>query len=269
MKIIKVIIASLLLIFITDAQTLSTRTEAGDSEAVIWYLGHCGFAVKTPNHFLIFDYVPWEPVPEKPSLSNGFIMPDEIKDLNILVFVTHSHSDHFNKSIFEWEKQIEKIEYFFGWDVETDISGVNKLIAPLGEYLSDELEVYTINSHHSGVPEVAYLVKVDGLVIYHGGDNRAEYKIDFPYLKTKTDFIDIVFTNSVALEGHHYTLQLFDLIDKFNPKAIYPQHALNEEKEDYNEFKKFYEAKGITTPIICAENRGDSFIYKNGITIKN
>lgn len=23
---------------------------------VIWYLGHCGYAIKTEHHFLIFDY---------------------------------------------------------------------------------------------------------------------------------------------------------------------------------------------------------------------
>ena len=24
--------------------------------ATVWYLGHCGYAVRTQNHFLIFDY---------------------------------------------------------------------------------------------------------------------------------------------------------------------------------------------------------------------
>jgi hypothetical protein len=28
----------------------------GPGEADIWYLGHCGYAVRTQNHFLVFDY---------------------------------------------------------------------------------------------------------------------------------------------------------------------------------------------------------------------
>ncbi len=234
-----------------------------DKKAVIWHLGHCGFAVETKNYFLIFDYVPWKPVPDKLELKKGFLNPLKLKK-KVRVFVSHSHSNHYNKVIYSWEKNISDIKYFFGWKAGNSEKH-NYLKAPRGSYKDKELEVYTINSHHSGVPESAFLVKVDNLVIFHGGDYKADYKNDFPYLKTKVDHIDFAIVNSVYDEGHHFTLQLIDLINIFKPKALYPQHALN----DYNDYKKFsdyYKSKGFNVRILCPEKRGDKFIYKNGTT---
>jgi len=37
------------------------------------------------------------------------------------------------------------------------------------------VEAYTINDHHDGVPEVAYLVETDGVVMYHSGDYVGRY----------------------------------------------------------------------------------------------
>lgn len=54
-------------------------------QAVIWYLYHSGWAVKTRNHLLIFDYT--EP-PERPterSIDFGSIGPAEIGGLNVEV----------------------------------------------------------------------------------------------------------------------------------------------------------------------------------------
>ena len=113
--------------------------------------------------------------------------------------------DHYNKVIYSWEKNISDIKYFFGWKAG-DSEKHNYLIAPRGYYKDKELEVYTINSHHSGVPESAFLIKVDNMVIFHGGDYKADYKNDFPYLKTKAEHIDFAFVNSVYDEGHHMTL---------------------------------------------------------------
>jgi L-ascorbate metabolism protein UlaG (beta-lactamase superfamily) len=85
----------------TDSPYL--KEALNDGEAYIWYLGHTGWAVKTKNHLLIFDYV-WVPrssdIPENPSLSDGYIDPAEIKDCSVFVFVSHSHGDHFDPAIF-------------------------------------------------------------------------------------------------------------------------------------------------------------------------
>ena len=66
-----------------------------DGESIIWSLGHCGYAVKTKSKLLIFDYHSYGSPPEKPSLANGYINLDEIKDLDIVVFVSHNHYASF------------------------------------------------------------------------------------------------------------------------------------------------------------------------------
>jgi len=102
--------------------------------------------------------------PEKPSLDTGWIDPKEIKDLKVRVFVSHSHDDHFDPVIFTWKEDVPNITYFFGWKAADDPSH-HYMVGPRAEYKSEDLEISTINSHHSGVPEVGWLVEVDGLAI--------------------------------------------------------------------------------------------------------
>ena len=140
-------------------------------EAIIWFLGHCGFAVKTKDYFLIFDYVEnflrnSYQQPDNPALSTGYINPEEIHNSKVFVFTTHEHGDHYDPIIFEWENHIPDIEYFFGWQASSSTQH-NYLIGPRAVWKNGDIEIYTINSNHSGIPEVAYLVKVDSLVIYH------------------------------------------------------------------------------------------------------
>jgi len=65
----------------------------------VWYLGANGWALQIENKLLIFDYQtetnPNPPQYDEPrNLDNGYINPEEIKDFDVYVFVTHSHFDH-------------------------------------------------------------------------------------------------------------------------------------------------------------------------------
>lgn len=55
----------------TTGHLLSRRL--ADNEAYIWYLRNSGWAVRTRNHFLVFDYVGSDAQPGSPSLSSGQI----------------------------------------------------------------------------------------------------------------------------------------------------------------------------------------------------
>jgi len=81
-----------------------------ENEALVWYLGHAGFAVKTKNHFLIFDYMGKREIPSHPGLANGAINPDEIKNEAVSVFVSHQHSDHYFRGIFDWKNSIQNMQ---------------------------------------------------------------------------------------------------------------------------------------------------------------
>jgi L-ascorbate metabolism protein UlaG (beta-lactamase superfamily) len=233
------------------------KKEQAEGEAYAWYLFHCGWAVKTSSKLLIFDYTRglWRYQVEPPvrSLSNGWINPEEIKDLDVYVFVSHSHHDHYDSTIFNWKDTIASITYFFGWS-EAAGQAYNNMVGPRATFVNDDIEVYTINSHHSGVPEVAYLVKTDDMAIYHGGDYNADYKADFAYLKTCTDDLDVAMMNDWCGDP------IMEPINNFNPKLILPGHFGAKEHEA-RKLPSCYEALGLSGEVKCARQRGDMFKY--------
>ena len=122
------------------------------------------------------------------------------------VFVTHSHSDHYDPAILEWDREGQRIEYFFGWEAG-DNPVHHYLVGPRATAEVDGMQIHTINSHHSGVPEVAYLVSVEGRWIYHNGDYLQDYIPDFQFLATLTDHMDLVFHAGVTNDEWQYTQQ--------------------------------------------------------------
>jgi L-ascorbate metabolism protein UlaG (beta-lactamase superfamily) len=251
----------------SPASAMSETPPAGG--AFVWYLGHCGYAVRTRHHLLIFDYQERrdgqqpKSKPTQPSLSNGWIDPCAIRDLQVRVFVSHSHDDHFDPVIFDWRASVPDIGYFFGWRAAEDPS-FHYLVGPRDELKTDGLEIATINSHHSGVPEVAWLVKVDGLVIYHNGDCRPDdATAENIYLRTKTDSIDLAFVAPVFEDGQKYTTQNLDLFGRFRVRAAFPMHV-QAGGSRYHDFKKAMQARLPGLPVHVPMAMGQIFIYEKG-----
>jgi len=98
-----------------DAPPAPTALAAGD--ATVWYLGHCGFAVRTARHLLIFDYQERRDGPQPRTrggaigLDTGWVDPAAIARDKVRVFVSHSHEDHFDPVIFGWRKAVPDIAY--------------------------------------------------------------------------------------------------------------------------------------------------------------
>ncbi|MFC1558988.1 MBL fold metallo-hydrolase [Gemmatimonadota bacterium] len=242
--------------------------QAGDvapSDATIWYLGHCGYAIQTENHLLIFDYIELEEdVPARMGLDRGFIDASQLKDLNVTVFVTHEHSDHFDEVILGWQEEIESIEYVFGWQA-MDGPGYHNLPPPRKVLNLGDMWIWTVNSHHSGVPEAAFLVQVDGLTIYHGGDYQgrmgrnapSNVDADMASLNEITDEVDLLFIGAWTGEPYMKTIRAL------NPRAIFPMHSRNRE-EEYRQFATDLAELGVEVPVHCPAKRGDSFVFDGG-----
>ncbi len=132
-------------------------------DAEVRYLYHSGFAVKTAGHFLVFDY--YLDTPRGGKLSAGVINPAEIRDENVVVFASHSHPDHYSPRIFSWRKEIGRIRYVISDEIRTKEDCVR---LQAGQALSlGDLTVRALDSTDIGC---AFLVKTDGLCIYHAGD---------------------------------------------------------------------------------------------------
>jgi L-ascorbate metabolism protein UlaG (beta-lactamase superfamily) len=250
----------------------------------VWYLGHCGFAIRVGTRLLVFDYLsergtpaqdPGNPeaqrlappprgdppanpaAPDLPGLKDGVIDSGDLAGLDVHVFVTHPHADHYDPVILGWEKETENIHYYFGWKAGENPQH-HYLVGPRATVDVDGLEIYTINSHHSGVPEVAFLVHVDGRWIYHNGDYRQDYLRDFEYLETLTDHMGLVFHVGLTDEQLQYTHQAFYLVDHFRPDAFFPMHFGGDENKEA-EFARVMAARGYETFIPVPLRRGDSW----------
>jgi L-ascorbate metabolism protein UlaG (beta-lactamase superfamily) len=237
-----------------------------DGGAIVWYLGHCGYAVRTRSHLLVFDYQERRDGqrpkvrPERPLLASGWIDPGEIKGLKVRVFVSHSHEDHYDPVILTWTAVVPDIAYHFGWKAG-DEPGHAYLVGPRAGLESAGLEIATINSHHSGVPEVAWLVKVDGLVVYHNGDCRPDDPAaENDFLKSKADTIDLAFVFPVFEEGEKYAVQNADFFTKFRVRAAFPMHATAGDAR-YLDFQKFFQARFPGLDVRVPTTMGHRFVF--------
>lgn len=236
-------------------------------EAAVWYLGQSGWAIKTKNKLLIFDYHVFGPQADEPWLVNGHINPEEIKDQDVYVFVTHEHEDHFSPVIFDWKKSIDGIEYILGFAPEKASEAV--VLLPRETKMVDDMEISTIASTDAGV---GFLVNVDGLTIFHAGDHACKekdikepYTDEIDYLADKSDGVDLAFLPitgcgfkdpEAVKNGILYTLE------RLKPGVMFPMHVLGFEYQ-YEEFARNAE-KNTKIKFACAENKGDFFLYAKG-----
>lgn len=249
-------------------RSLSALGKVGKNEAVIWFLGHSGWAVKTKNHLLIFDYYPQGEEPDRPSLCNGHMNPAEIVGQNVAVFASHFHGDHFSPAIFGWREQVPDITYFLGLEPQE---------APPYEFMPERLEksfgdikLTTIHSTDAGVGMV---VEVDGLTIFHAGDHAngkiglmEEFTDEIVFLSDKGLRPDICFLGirgcslgspEEVKEGVQYTLKTLA------PRVFIPMHA-GVQGHIYREFIEEIQADFPSIQMVSPDNRGDHFTYKNG-----
>jgi ankyrin repeat protein/L-ascorbate metabolism protein UlaG (beta-lactamase superfamily) len=247
-------------------------------EAVLWYTGHCGWAVKTAEHFLIFDYWNRGGDPATPCLANGHIDPGEIADLDVTVFVTHEHADHFDTTIFDWAERVRSIQFVYGFRPE-DLPQYRRAPyrGPEYTYLGPRetaefngMKVSTIRANDAGV---GYLVEVDGIVLYHAGDHagwaegeKQAYLDEIDYLARTVEGVDIAFLNVTGCHAHDPEALkegTYYSISKLSPRAVIPTHAGGRE---FIYAKAINEAArdGVTASYACPRCRGDRFLYSGG-----
>ena len=253
-------------VFFFAEPVLSSPVYQADPSVRVWYLGSNGWAVNIDDTFLVFDYQensdPNPPSPgEAQNLQRGYIDPDELQSFDVYVFVTHAHQDHFDPVIFEWEEQIDEITYFFGWEAGNNPEH-HYMVGPRALTQVGDVEVYTINSYHTGIPEVAFLVRKEDYVIYHNGDYKEEYQEDYDYLRTVTDHIDIAFEIGITYEDHQYFQQALLLAELFDPKYLFP---MNREGDEYKsrQFEQLYASYVPEANVLCPEQRGDTYFLNS------
>jgi ankyrin repeat protein len=246
--------------------------QLNEQEAIIWYLEHSGWAIKTKNHFLVIDYFLHNnrTPPEGASLASGYVIPETLQDQHMTVLVTHHHGDHYNPGIFSWQETVPDIRYILGFrprDIET--SGY-LFAGPRTDHTVDDMKICTIKSTDAGV---GFIIEVDGLVIFHAGDHAngyvdmsGEYPVEIDYVADMNLDIDIAFFGITGCSlGDPVSVKkgVEFAIEKLTPAVLFPQHA-GMATYRYQEFAEEVAAKNYPTKIVCAVDNGDRFIFTNG-----
>lgn len=77
----------------------------------VTFIEHSGFCVELEHTILLFDYVKGK-------------LPQLSKEKNLAVFVSHSHSDHYNSQIWDLKKKYENVRYVIAEDVPANQDAV-------------------------------------------------------------------------------------------------------------------------------------------------
>ena len=237
-----------------------------NGQAIVYYLGHSGWVVRTANHLLVFDYFKGDRLPDNPGLANGCISPSEMKGTKVIVFASHVHGDHYVPAIFDWRKDVPDLTYVMGFAPQGKEGFVQLANRETREVAG--AEVTAIPSTDSGQ---GFLVTVDGVTILHPGDhanrNRdlsGAYVPEIDFLASKAGSVDIMFVpvtgcnfgDVVAVRtGDYYAIR------KLKPKAVFPMHG-GEGGPQYAEFADLAKKEGIDVPIYAAEFSGDNWQFK-------
>ncbi len=247
-----------------------------EGTAQLWYLGHCGWAIKTANHLMIFDYFPGNSAPTELSLINGYINPEEIKDMNVEVFVSHNHQDHYSPVIFSWQPTAKNLTYIFGFKPEELPENARQgydgrpyeFLGPRETRTVDGMQISTIRANDGGV---GFLIQADGLKIFHAGDHAGwengesqPFTSEIDYLAGLIPNVDMAFINTTGCRYSRDTLALqqsvFYAIERLSPRLTIPTHGLGREYV-YAEYARKIKANNFKTEVVCANFKGDKFEY--------
>jgi ankyrin repeat protein/L-ascorbate metabolism protein UlaG (beta-lactamase superfamily) len=255
------------------------RKASGDNQAAIWYLLGCGYAVKTKNHLLVFDYIQGPAGTTEPSLSNGRINPAELAGENVYAFISHEHGDHYEANLWSLQSSIPGMTCVLGFRPEQlapearqgYVNQPYEYIGPRSSRTIGDMQVRTIRANDAGV---GFVINVDGLTIYHAGDHagwlpgqRDGYTAEIDSIAAAVGTVDIAFVNvtgchvrdTLALaEGTRYT------ISKLSPKLVVPTHAYGNEYY-YSQFVQKLRPGNPDVLFFCPQYRGDVVRFaKNG-----
>lgn len=240
-----------------------------EKEAVIWFLEHSGWGIKTRNHFLVFDYFEQRRPPAAPGLCNGYISPAELAGENVMVLVSHAHRDHYAPLIWEWREGIHDITYVLGFEPEGE-TPAHEYIGPRETRTIDGVKITTIESNDTGV---GYWVEVDGLTIFHAGDhaNRERdfsgpFKAEIDWLVERGVRPDVAFFPISGCgfgDQEAVRLGVDYALETLAPRVFFPMHG-GDLTARYQAFIDACRERFPRTRMEAAAIRGDRFRYSGG-----
>lgn len=150
----------------------------------VTYIHHSSFYIQFEKKVLVFDYYDGKSVGD--CIYEGK-MPEFPEDMEMYVFSSHGHRDHFDMEVLKWSYRYDKIHYIFAKEIKKKLGNsalqrifqdktteeINRIkekihyVKPQEELEVAGVGIKTLLSTDSGV---AFLVECEGKTIYHAGD---------------------------------------------------------------------------------------------------
>jgi L-ascorbate metabolism protein UlaG (beta-lactamase superfamily) len=243
-----------------------------ESTVRINYLFHSGFIVETEKHLLIFDYYKDTVEKGEKNRENGAIGLSELKSpKDIFVFSSHNHHDHFNPVIMDWSAIRPDIKYILDSDIKADTKNSNiYTMAVYEELLIGDVMIKSFGSTDIGI---SFLVKIDGVAIFHAGDlnwwywwddtkeeiDKASKMFKNEIDRIKGEKIDIAFFPVDPRLEHSYSLGGQYFISEITPKLFIPMHF----GEDFEVTQRFFSSiKSENTLVAEISYRGQEILFE-------
>lgn len=259
------------------------KTELKEGEAYAWYTGRIGYAVKTKNHLLLFSYCVLGNLPEEPRLANGHIDLEEIADCNTIVFAgSPAYWHHDPERYSRWQKTHKNMSFIYSFEDKLgrspqyfkDVEGPEYIHLRNGEKKTiNGVNVETIPISGLGPPGSGFLVEVDGLTIFFGGDHllsgeaqKDSFCKTIEYLKNTEKAIDFLILSANFMYGRIFPANLEGIdyaVKTLEPRAYLAMAASESTEFVLAEAAKVLEQYRDRIAIFCPEHRGDLFILKN------
>ena len=241
----------------------------------IYYLSNSGYAIFLGNKLLVFDYYKNTTQDEEKSVNSGVIRKKDMeKKKYAYVFVSHSHPDHFNSVIFDWQEFNQNTHYMLDKGIKNSrglSNAANVSFFEKGtEFNNGDIFIKAFGSTDIGV---SFYIEADGKKIFHAGDlncwhwedeAEAEYaakaRLDFHKeiedIKKDINEVDLAFFPVDIRIGSKYDEGAKYFIQELKPSILIPMHT-----ERLDVLAKFKEKNDFkSTKIICPSMRGDKII---------
>ncbi len=236
-----------------------------DSEAYIWSLNHRGWAIKTAEHFFIFDNEENGRKPDQPSVSNGWISAREICDQNVIALYSAYHAlPNTMEFIHGIEDSLKQIVYLH-YKEDTWRGGKNSryLVGREIQRFGDT-EIIPYETHDSyNMGSLGYLIKTRNVVFYYPNyfpEDIELFKKEIDFLSENTQRCDFAIIEVTPGQENIYAAYI---INKLRPAVIIPYNRssiTSTHQELINELKQKYP----NLEFGFVENAGDRIHLQNG-----
>lgn len=230
-----------LLVFLLVVLTKSYSQQLIDAE--ITYIGCEGFMISNNDTKVIIDglfFYGNESVAmdSEESTRNRIINNTEPFLNSQLFFITHNHGDHYNQPmVVNYLKNNSQSKLIAPSDIVKGISSsaLEKQLVPVNPAKYESIDT-TVNGiqltiynfqHDVGYRtyNLGYFMNIDGLKVFHGGDNSLEDSTEYVKFKLNEKNIDVLFLWNYKRTNWE-TQQQRDFIKKYiNPKYIILMHV--------------------------------------------